>query len=158
MGWSESRGRLSETLQRSVRDGGFVAIHSMIIEHPPLGLGEIGQLGVTITDLDQAVAFYRDVLGLKHLFNAPPSMAFFACGQIRLMLSRVEKPEAERFSAAIYFTVEDIHSANQNLVRRGVVFEAEPRLLAKMPDHELWMAFFRDPDKNLLALMCEKRA
>ncbi len=120
-------------------------------------LNAIGQIAVTVEDLDKAVAFYRDTLRLKHLFDAPPAMAFFACGTIRLMLSRPERPGAERFGAAIYFKVEDIHRTHATLMARGVVFEAEPRMLAKMPDHELWMAFFRDPDRNLLALMCEKR-
>ncbi len=130
----------------------------MQTEHSTAELREIGQLGISVTDVDKSVAFYRDMLGLKHLFNAPPSLAFFACGQTRLMLSAVEKPGGERFRAAIYFKVEDIHATHDTLVGRGVVFEAKPRLLAKMPDHELWMAFFRDPDQNLLALMCEKRA
>jgi methylmalonyl-CoA/ethylmalonyl-CoA epimerase len=122
-----------------------------------LSLGEIGQIAVTVDDLESAVTFYRDVLGVKHLFNAPPAMAFFACGNVRLMLSRPEKPGGERFGAVIYFKVTDIQSAHAALVGRGVSFEADPRLIAKMPDHELWMAFFRDPDRNLLALMCEKR-
>ena len=120
-------------------------------------LGDLGQIAVTIRDLDKSVAFYRDVLGLKHLFSAPPGLAFFACGSVRLMLSRPETPDAERFSAALYFKVPEIQSAHTTLSGRGVVFDAAPHLIAKMPDHELWMAFFRDPDRNLLALMCEKR-
>jgi methylmalonyl-CoA/ethylmalonyl-CoA epimerase len=121
-------------------------------------LAMVGQIGLTVDDLEKATAFYRDALGLKHLFDAPPAMSFFACGDVRLMLSRPERPGAERFSAAVYFKVGDIHAARDALTGRGVLFEAEPRLLAKMPDHELWMAFFRDPSRNLLALMCEKRA
>jgi methylmalonyl-CoA/ethylmalonyl-CoA epimerase len=120
-------------------------------------LAAVGQIGLTVDDLEKAVEFYRDKLGLKHLFNAPPAMAFFACGEIRLMLSRPEKPDGERFSAAIYFRVGDIQAARDELVARGISFEVEPKLLAKMPDHELWMGFFRDPSRNLLALMCEKR-
>ena len=120
-------------------------------------LAAVGQIGLTVDDLEKAVAFYRDALGLKHLFDAPPAMSFFACGNVRLMLSRPERPGTERFSAAIYFNVGDIHAARDALASRGVTFEAEPKLLAKMPDHELWMAFFRDPGRNLLALMCEKR-
>jgi len=121
------------------------------------GLGELGQLGITVSDLKKSVAFYRDVLGLRHLFDAPPGMSFFACGNIRLMLS-VPEGSAERFNAAVYFKVPDIQTTRDLLVERGVSFEAEPRLIAKMPDHELWLGFFRDPDKNLLALMCEKRS
>jgi methylmalonyl-CoA/ethylmalonyl-CoA epimerase len=121
------------------------------------GLAELGQISVTVSDLDRAVGFYRDVLGLKHLFSAPPGLAFFACGSVRLMLSRPEQPDGERLSAALYFKVPDIESARAALVGRGVVFEAEPHLMARMPDHELWMGFFRDPDRHLLAVMCEKR-
>ena len=121
------------------------------------GLSEIGQISLTISDLERAVAFYRDVLRLKHLFTAPPGLAFFACGNVRLMLSRPEKSDSERFSAAIYFRVADIQQAHDALIGRGVSFETKPHLVARMPDHELWMAFFRDTDRNLLALMCEKR-
>ena len=74
------------------------------------------------------------------------------------MLSRPEKPESERFTSALYFKVADIQGTRDSLASRGVIFETEPHRVAKMPDHELWMAFFRDPDRNLLGLMCEKRA
>lgn len=120
-------------------------------------LNDIGQIGVTISDLDRSVVFYRDVLGLKHLFSAPPGLAFFAAGNLRLMLSRPEKSDSEKFSCALYFKVSDMEKAHGILASRGVTFEAEPHRVAKMPDHELWMAFFRDPDRNLLALMCDKR-
>jgi methylmalonyl-CoA/ethylmalonyl-CoA epimerase len=129
----------------------------MKADAPEVALNEIGQIALTITDLDRAVAFYRDILGLKHLFSAPPGLAFFAAGNLRLMLSRPEKEDSESFSCALYFKVADIEKVHDVLVSRGVQFEAAPHLVAKMPDHELWMAFFRDPDRNLLALMCEKR-
>lgn len=122
-----------------------------------VALNEIGQIALTITDLDRAVAFYRDILGLKHLFSAPPGLAFFAAGNLRLMLSRPETSDAEKFSSALYFKVHDIEKVHGLLASRGVQFEAAPHLVAKMPDHELWMAFFRDLDRNLLAVMCEKR-
>jgi catechol 2,3-dioxygenase-like lactoylglutathione lyase family enzyme len=128
----------------------------MKTETANFALNEIGQIAITISDLDKAVAFYRDILGLKHLFSAPPGLAFFAAGSIRLMLSRPEKADSEKFSSAIYFKVAELEKAHDALVSRGVKFEAIPHLVAKMPDHELWMAFFRDPDRNLLALMCEK--
>ena len=121
------------------------------------GLNELGQIALTVSDIERATLFYRDLLGLKHLFSAPPGLAFFACGGVRLMLSRPEKPDSERFSAALYFKVVDITSVHKSLAARRVAFEAEPHLVATMPDYELWMAFFRDPDRNLLALMCEKR-
>ena len=72
------------------------------------------------------------------------------------MLSTAEKP-AESYSSVLYFKVPDINAAYSALRSRDVPFEGEPHLIAKMPDHELWMAFFRDPDRNLLALMCERR-
>ena len=125
--------------------------------NPGVELSDLGQIGHTVSDLEKAVGFYRDALGLQHLFNAPPNMAFFAVGNVRLMLSRPEKPDSERFGCALYFKVPDIVAARDALAARGVTFEVEPHRLAKMPDHELWMAFFRDPDRNLLALMCEKR-
>src|SRR5437773_11188060 len=124
---------------------------------PSFALSDIGQIGLTVSVLEEAVAFYRDALGVKHLFNAPPSMAFFAAGNVRLMLSRPERPDSERFGCAVYFKVADIQAARDALAARGVRFEVEPHRLASMPDYELWMAFFRDPDRNLLALMCEKR-
>src|SRR5262245_54868514 len=108
-------------------------------------LNEIGQIAITISDLDKAVTFYRDSLGLTHLFSAPPGLAFFACGTVRLMLSRPEKPESEKFGAAIYFKVLDIEEACRRLRERQVAFEVEPHLVASMPDHDLWMGFFRDP-------------
>src|SRR5689334_10801098 len=128
----------------------------MKIESSEIALNEIGQIALTISDLDKAVAFYRDVLGLKHLFSAPPGLAFLAAGNLRLMLSRTEKANSEKFSSALYFKVAEIGKMHEMLVSRGVKFETVPHLVAKMPDHELWMAFFRDPDLNLLALMCEK--
>src|SRR5437773_10322048 len=127
-------------------------------DNPAFALSDIGQIGCTVSDLERAVVFYRDTLGLKHLFSAPPGLAFFAAGAVRLMLSRPEKPESERFTSALYFKVADIQGTRDSLASRGVIFETEPHRVAKMPDHELWMAFFRDPDRNLLGLMCEKRA
>ena len=120
-------------------------------------LRNIGQIAISVTELERAVAFYRDTLGLKHLFSAPPGLAFFQAGDVRLMLTRPEGNDSERFSCAIYFKVADIQDARDALASRAVSFEAEPHLVARMTDHELWMAFFRDPDRNLLALMCEKR-
>jgi catechol 2,3-dioxygenase-like lactoylglutathione lyase family enzyme len=120
-------------------------------------LSEIGQIAVTVSDIEASTTFYRDVLGLKHLFSAPPGLAFFAAGSVRLMLNGAAKSETEKFSAAIYFKVTDIENACGVLRERGVKFDAEPRLIAKMPDHDLWMAFLRDPDRNLIGLMDEKR-
>ena len=117
-------------------------------------LAQIGQIAVTVKDAERSVPFYRDVLGLRFLFQFP-NLAFFDCAGVRLMLSST--PEPETFSSVIYFKVDDIRQAYEALQERGAVFEKEPHLIAKMPDHELWMAFLRDPDRNLLGLMCEVR-
>jgi methylmalonyl-CoA/ethylmalonyl-CoA epimerase len=119
----------------------------------PFGLATIGQIGLTVSDVERSIAFYRDVLGMKLLFQVP-NMGFFACDGIRLMISGTEKP-AEHYGSVIYFKVPDIQQAHKSLSQRGAPFEREPHLVARMPDHELWMAFFRDPDRNLLALMSE---
>ena len=108
-----------------------------------------------VADLDRAIAFYRDTLGMRFLFQAPPGLGFFDCGGIRLMLDAPAKAQSEQYSSIIYFQVPNLHTAFQVLSARGMAFEAEPHLVAKMPDHELWMAFFRDLDGNLLALMSE---
>src|SRR5258706_14305644 len=108
------------------------------------GLSEIGQISLTITDLDRAVGFYRDTLGLKHLFSAPPGLAFFSCGTVRLMLSRPESEEAERFSAALYFKVAVIEAAAAGPKKRRATFEAAPHLVAPHRKHEYRMGGFRD--------------
>lgn len=122
-----------------------------------IALGQIGQIAIPVRDVARAVEFYRDTLGMRFLFQAPPSLAFFDNGGVRLMLDRPETPELERHSNIIYYKVPDIRAAYATLKGRGVRFVDEPHLIAKLPDHELWMTFFRDPDDNLLALMCEVR-
>jgi len=121
------------------------------------GLGQLGQIAVPVSDIQRAIAFYRDVLGMRFLFQAPPGLGFFDCAGVRLMLDAPAKAESQNYSSVIYFKVPNLHAAFETLSARGVRFEAEPHLLARLPDHELWMAFFRDPDGNLLALMSEVR-
>ena len=128
------------------------------MNNQPFGLQEIGQIAVPVADLERAVAFYRDVLGMRFLFQAPPGLAFFDCGGVRLLLDVPAKTSSEVTGSIIYYKVPDIQAAYTTLRERGVAFEQAPELVAKMPDHDLWMAFFRDPDGNLLALMCEIRA
>ena len=121
-------------------------------------LGSIGQIALAVPDIAAAVRFYRDDLGLRLLFEAPPGLAFFDCGGVRLMLSAPETGDTVGpSSSAIYFRVADITAVHATLTGRGVAFEQGPKLIARMPDHELWMAFFRDPGANLLALMAEVR-
>jgi methylmalonyl-CoA/ethylmalonyl-CoA epimerase len=119
----------------------------------PLHLSVIGQIALTVTQVDRAIAFYRDTLGMKLLFQVP-NMGFFDCGGVRLMLTGSEKP-GDGQSFVVYFKVPDIHQTFQALTERGVTCDRDQHLLARMPDHDLWMAFFRDPDRNLLALMSE---
>jgi methylmalonyl-CoA/ethylmalonyl-CoA epimerase len=124
---------------------------------PGFGLGPIGQIAVPVGDIDRAVAFYRDTLGMRFLFQAPPGLGFFDCAGVRLMLDAPAKAQGAAGSSIIYYRVPDLQAAFETLSARGVAFEGKPHLIAKLPDHDLWMAFFRDPDGNLLALMSEVR-
>jgi methylmalonyl-CoA/ethylmalonyl-CoA epimerase len=118
-------------------------------------LRRVGQIAVTVDDLDRAVQFYRDTLGLRLLFQAPPGLAFFDCGGVRLMLSR---PEGTAPAASIiYYVVDDIQQAYATLTARGARFIGEPHMIARMPDHDLWLAECHDSENNVLALMSEVR-
>lgn len=121
------------------------------------GLDVIGQIAIPVSDIERAIAFYRDILGMRFLFKAPPGLGFFACGGVRLLLDEPAKKQGKNYSSVIYYKVADLPAAYTTLSARGVIFEQPPELVARMPDHELWMAFFRDPDDNLLALMSEVR-
>jgi methylmalonyl-CoA/ethylmalonyl-CoA epimerase len=121
------------------------------------GLSKIGQVALTVHDLKHAVGFYRDSLGMKLLFEAPPSLAFFDCAGVRFMLSTPEREFKPGGGSVIYFRVADIHATFEAFRARGVNFIDKPHLITKMPDHELWMTFFKDPDGNTLALMAEVR-
>ena len=105
--------------------------------------------------MERAADFYQHVLGLRLLFKAPPGLAFFDCGGVRLMIDHPEKAEFDHPSSILYFAVPDIHSACATMREKGVKFVDEPHMIARMPDHDLWMTFFHDPEDNLLALMSE---
>ncbi len=120
------------------------------------GLAQIEQIALPVQDMDRAVAFYQSKLGMKHMFSSN-GLAFFDCAGVRLMLSRPEDNQANRQASVIYFKVADIHQAYQTLSSRGVTFEDSPHLIADMGDYELWMAFFRDSEQNLLAISGEIR-
>ena len=119
-------------------------------------LGPIGQISMNAHDVDRAAAFYADTLRIKLLFRAG-QLSFFDCGGVRLMLSKPERPEFDHPGSVLYFKVADIQSSYRELLGRGVSFDGEPHLIARLPDHELWMAFFRDSEGNMLALMEERR-
>ena len=120
-----------------------------------LSLSEIGQVALTVHDLEEATAFYRDVLGIPFLFDVP-GMSFFQCGDIRLMLGETDSEQPSAGTSILYYRVDDIDAAHNALKKRGVEFVQEPVLVHKADDHELWLAFFTDLDGNTLALMCEK--
>jgi catechol 2,3-dioxygenase-like lactoylglutathione lyase family enzyme len=119
---------------------------------PGSSLSHIGQVSMTVKDIDTAVAFYRDVLGLPHLFTAG-QLAFFDCDGTRLFLDAL--PEAQgNGSSVLYFSVPDIQAAVKSLQLNGVTFEHPPHMIVEHPDGtQEWMAFFADPDANTLALM-----
>ena len=119
-----------------------------------LGITNIGQISIVVQDVDRATAFYRDVLGLRMLFRAG-ALSFFDCGGVRLMLSRPERPELDHPSSILYFKVPDIQAAHQRLVERGVKIESAPAVIARMPDHDLWLGGFRDSEGNIHELMSE---
>ena len=119
-----------------------------------IALNSIGQIAILVKDVQRATTFYRDKLGIKYLFAAG-NIAFFDCGGIRLMLDKPEKPETG--TSIIYFKVAEINQAHQQMEARGVEFVDEPHLIARLPDHDLWMTFFRDSEGNLMGMMSEVR-
>ena len=118
------------------------------------GLAQIGQIAIVVQDLERAVAYYRDKLGMQFLFTAA-TLAFFDCAGIRLMLSTPEPGQNSSGNSIIYFTVGDIEAAYRELSVRGVPFDDQPHIIANMGTYDLWMAFFRDSEHNLLGIMSE---
>jgi methylmalonyl-CoA/ethylmalonyl-CoA epimerase len=118
-------------------------------------LTSIGQIAIRVLDLDRAVATYRDKLGLKFLFQAPPALAFFECGGVRLMLSPPEAGEFNHAASILYFKVKDIQGAHAELLRRGVAFRSAPHQIADLGDRVLWLSDFEDGEGNVFALMAE---
>jgi methylmalonyl-CoA/ethylmalonyl-CoA epimerase len=116
----------------------------------------IGQLAIPVSNLERGLSFYRDVLGLRLLFQAPPGLAFLDCGGVRLMLAQQLEGEATAPAGVIYYRVADLNVAYNTLRARGVSFVDEPHRIARLTDHELWMVFLHDPDGHLLALMAEQ--
>jgi methylmalonyl-CoA/ethylmalonyl-CoA epimerase len=117
-----------------------------------LNLSHIGQIALPVTDVDRSEAFYKDVLGLPKLYRYG-DLTFFDCAGVRLLLEKSK--EAFTPQGCIYFRCADIALAVNELTKRGVSFKHKPHLIAKMDDHDLWMAFFTDPDGHMLAIMQE---
>ena len=121
-------------------------------------INHLTQVAVVVQDLDRAVRFYRDTLGLKFLFQAPPGLAFFDLSGVRLMLDKPSEPLPKGVGTSIlYYGVDDIQAAHATLVGRGVPFEEAPHMIANLGDRDLWMGAFRDSEGNLLGLMSEVR-
>jgi methylmalonyl-CoA/ethylmalonyl-CoA epimerase len=116
-------------------------------------LGPIGQIARPVADVDRAEAFYGDVLGLRKLYRYG-DLTFFDCAGVRLLLEKSHGPEING-GGVIYFRCADIALTVQELASRGVTFDSKPHLIARMDDHDLWMAFFKDPDGHTLAVMQE---
>ena len=119
------------------------------------GLNRVAQIAIIVRDTARATRFYRDTLGLRLLFEAPPNLAFFDCGGVRLMLGPAEGTGKDNMSSILYYNVPDIQQAHETLVARGVQFEEVPHVVAKLPDRDVWIAILRDSEDNLLALMSE---
>jgi predicted enzyme related to lactoylglutathione lyase len=115
----------------------------------------VGQLLIPVEDLDRAIPFYRDILGLRFLFSAPPQMSFFQAGNVRLLVGVPEAGQPRQRGSMVYFRVADIEAVARTLEERGVRFEARPHAVHRTPTSELWLAEFLDPDGNHLALMSE---
>ena len=122
-----------------------------------LASASVGQLMIPVDDFDKGVGFYRDVLGLPFLFAAPPQMAFFMCGAVRLLVGVVPPSQKAQRGSAIYFRVPDIQGVHTELQGKGVKFMAAPHVVHRTPQSELWLAEFTDPDGNQLALMEERK-
>ena len=119
-------------------------------------LDTIGQIAITVDDLARAKDFYQNILGMKFLFEAG-HLAFLQCGDVRLMLTTPEKP-GPRGGTILYYKVDEIHATCAAIKARGVSLLEEPHLIARMPDHDLWMASLKDPADNILGIMCEVRS
>lgn len=117
----------------------------------------IGQVAITVADVESALGFYRDILGLTFLFSAGPQLAFLDAGGVRVMLTTPQGAGAVGANSTLYFRTTGIEAAHAAMVARGATNERAPQLAARMPDHELWIGFLRDPDGNLVGLMEERR-
>ncbi len=122
---------------------------------PAIKIKGIGQVAIAVTDIKSATKFYRDILKLELLFEAPSGLAFFNCGGVRLMLTSLQGDEKDHHTSVIYYKVSDIKFFCSQLKQKGIVFEREPQLVAKMDEHNLWIGFLRDPDENLIGIMAE---
>lgn len=125
-----------------------------LLDHP---VGPLHQIAITVAEVERALPFYRDVLGLRFLFSAGPKLAFLSDGSVRFMLSTPQGARQAGANSPLYFRVDAIDAAYAAITGRGATPERLPQMAAQMPDHELWIAFVRDPEGNLIGLMEERR-
>jgi methylmalonyl-CoA/ethylmalonyl-CoA epimerase len=124
---------------------------------PNLANSRIGQIAVVCKNVQRASAFYRDVLGLRHLFDAGPNLSFYDCGGVRLMLTMVERPQDDHAGSMLYYFVDSIDAVYEGLSAKGAQFIEKPHMIARMPDHELWLCAFEDSEGNPVGIMEERR-
>lgn len=122
-----------------------------------MNISRVGQIALNVGDMAAAKAFFVDALGLQHLFDAGPGLSFLSAGNVRIMLTLPEGAGVVGMNSCVYFQVEGLEEAYAEAVSKGAAGAGGPHLIAQMPDHELWMAFLRDPDGNLVGLMEERR-
>ncbi|HJQ99796.1 MAG TPA: VOC family protein [Candidatus Polarisedimenticolaceae bacterium] len=118
----------------------------------------VAQLAMTVGNVERSVAFYRDVVGLKFLFTAPPGLGFLECGGTRLMLATRESGGPDEAHPAVYYRVDSVRDAAADLTARGIALHKEPHVIAKLPHADLWLAFILDPDGHLVGFMSEEKA
>ncbi|MEQ8329835.1 MAG: VOC family protein [Longimicrobiales bacterium] len=116
----------------------------------------IGQIALTVRDIERATEFYRDVVGLPHLFSAPPGLSFFQCGEVRLMLSAAEDPALAPPGSILYYAGADLDAAHRRFVEAGTEVVGEPHVVHRTESMELWIGFYRDPEGNMLGFMEER--
>jgi methylmalonyl-CoA/ethylmalonyl-CoA epimerase len=121
-----------------------------------VGVNGIRQVAINVQDVDRARKFYHDVLGLTFLFDAP-GLAFFDANGVRLMLGKAEKPELDHPASIMYYSVKDIAASHAALEGKGAHVEHAPQMVAQMPDHDLWISFYKDSEGNFFGLMSEVR-
>ena len=120
-------------------------------------ISKIGQLAITVSNIEKALSFYRDILNLEFLFSPSENLAFLLCGETRIMLSTSQGEGEIGKNSILYFFATDIESVYEEALKKGAEKERTPQLVADMQDHELWIGFLKDPDGNLVGLMEEKR-
>lgn len=122
-----------------------------------IGVTGVRQVALSVRDVDKAKGFYVGILGLTHLFDAGPELSFLDAGGLRIMLAPPEGGADAGKNSTLYYQVDDLDKAHAGAVSQGAEKVDDPHLIANMPDHELWMAFLRDPDGNLVGLLEERR-